>query len=202
VSLEALAEAAPTGTASAVDPAGTVSPSPGPVELADPPGAADPAAADPVPPPPATDPAGRPHPATTIEESPAATSQAPAPDPYPDLPASEFPIEANLAQAAALYARGGLLVLDAREPEEFAEGHIRGAVSTPYNVLAGDPEGFARIAGDPRPILAYCGGGNCEVSMDLAFEILRAGHSRVLVLMDGFPAWEEGGHPVSRGETP
>lgn len=121
---------------------------------------------------------------------------------YSDLPESEYPIEIRVAQAKKFYERGGLLVLDAREHEEYLEGHVRGALSAPVDEVVADLDWLDRTAADPRPIMVYCGGGDCEISLDLALEITRSGHRRVLVLLDGYGGWEEAGQPVSRGEAP
>jgi len=118
---------------------------------------------------------------------------------YADIPTSEFPIEITLAEGKAFWDRGGLLVLDAREADEYGEGHIRGAELAPMDQVVGDLEWLDRMAAEPRPIMVYCGGGDCELSLDLAFAINESGHRRVLVLTDGYPAWEEAGYPVVKG---
>ncbi len=143
----------------------------------------------------------------------AASIAAPAADPpepqenpgrdlYPDLPGADLPITVTLAQAREFYDRRGLLVLDAREMEEYGEGHIEGAEPAPYDDKVGDGDWMEKTARDPRPILVYCSGGDCELSHDLAIEICRSGHRRVLILTDGYLGWEEAGHPVAKGAQP
>jgi rhodanese-related sulfurtransferase len=122
----------------------------------------------------------------------------PARDLYADLPKSEYLMEVGLARAKSLYDRGGLLVLDAREKADYDAGHIAGAESAPYDDVVGELSWLERLGSDPRPILAYCDGGECELSHDLASELTRAGHRRVMVLKDGYPAWEEAGYPVEK----
>jgi rhodanese-related sulfurtransferase len=139
-------------------------------------------------------------PAVPIGQAP--TSKPAQKNLYADVPPSEYLIEVGLAKAKELYDRGGLLVLDAREKAEFEEGHIRGAVSAPYDDVAGDLAWLERLGADTRPILCYCGGGECELSHDLGSELTRAGHRKVLVLKDGYPAWEEAGYPVEKGGAP
>ena len=142
---------------------------------------------------------------TTMETTPQTgdgKSPPPSRDLYRDIPESEFPIQVGLAKAKELYDRGGLLVLDAREPEEFAEGHVAGAVSAPADYITGDVDWMDKTAADKRPILVYCGGGDCELSLTLGFELAKTGHPKVLIYEDGFPAWEEAGYPVETGEMP
>jgi len=120
---------------------------------------------------------------------------------YADIPTSEFPIEIKLEEGKKFYDRGGLLVLDARDKDEYDEGHIKGAESAPMDDVVGDLDWLDRMANEPRPIMVYCGGGDCELSLDLAFAINEAGHRKVLVLTDGYPAWKDAGYPVAMGET-
>jgi rhodanese-related sulfurtransferase len=122
-------------------------------------------------------------------------------DLYPDIPQSVNMMEVGLAKAKAFYDRGGLLILDARDAVDFADGHIKGAVSAPYDDVVGDPDLMTKYAQDPRPILCYCSGGECELSMDLGEELTRTGHRRVLVLKEGYPGWKDAGYPVVEGDS-
>ena len=49
-----------------------------------------------------------------------------------------------------------------------------------------------------RPIITYCGTG-CEVSLELAAELIYAGQQRVAVYTGGFPEWRDSGNPVELG---
>jgi rhodanese-related sulfurtransferase len=126
----------------------------------------------------------------------------PTPDLYADIPESQFPIEIGLAKVKEFYDRRGLLILDAREPDEFAEGHLQGAMSAPADAMMGDVDWLDATAKDPRPIMIYCDGGDCELSLNLGFELTQSGHRKVLVFTDGFLAWKEAGYPTETGETP
>jgi rhodanese-related sulfurtransferase len=121
---------------------------------------------------------------------------------YADIPESEYPIEISTAQAKDFYDRGGLLVLDAREHEDYAGGHIKGALAAPADEMVGDIDWLDKTSVDPRPILVYCDGGDCEVSLNLGFELCQSGHRKILVYKDGYEAWSKAGHPISTGETP
>lgn len=123
-------------------------------------------------------------------------------DAYSDIPESEYPIEIHLEKAKEFYDRGGLLVLDARDLSEYEEGHITGAQSAPTDQMMADLDWMEATAKDPRPIMVYCSGGDCELSMTLGFEIAHTGHRRVLVFEDGYPAWQEAGYPTSTGDKP
>lgn len=91
--------------------------------------------------------------------------------------------------------RGDVLVLDVRPPEEFAAGHIAGAVSVPLEELE-DRLDALPAEGE---IVAYCRGPYCLLA-SRALELLRANGFRARRLEDGFPEWRLAGLPVAVGE--
>lgn len=118
----------------------------------------------------------------------------------PQIPEIDRPIEAGLSQVKRFFDAEAALFVDAREAEEYGEGHIRGAVSIPYDVAAGEPQLLESLDSRGGPIVVYCGGGACELSMNLAYELIYAGHRRVLIYTGGYPEWVEAGYPVASGE--
>lgn len=89
---------------------------------------------------------------------------------------------------------GTVTVLDVRPPDEYAMGHLRGAVSVPLRELE------ARLADfDPsQEIVAYCRSHYCVLSYE-AVAALRARGFKVRRLEDGFPEWRAAGLPVATG---
>lgn len=89
---------------------------------------------------------------------------------------------------------GSVTVLDVRPADEFAEGHLPGAVNVPL----GDLE--ARLAElDPgQEIVAYCRGPYCVLSYE-AVASLRAHGFTAHRLEDGLPEWRAAGRPVEAG---
>lgn len=88
--------------------------------------------------------------------------------------------------------REGLVtVLDVRPPDEFATGHLPGAVNVPLGELE------RRLADiDPEhDIVAYCRGPWCVLSFE-AVAALRARGFKVRRLEDGWPEWKAAGLPV------
>lgn len=89
-------------------------------------------------------------------------------------------------------ARAGLVtVIDVRPPEEFAAGHIPGAVNVPLEELE------ARLQALPgeREVIAYCRGPHCVLAFD-AVARLREHGIRARRLQGGFPEWLLAGLPV------
>ncbi|MCF7985202.1 MAG: metalloregulator ArsR/SmtB family transcription factor [Thiohalocapsa sp.] len=91
-------------------------------------------------------------------------------------------------------ARDGLVtVLDVRPAEEYAQGHIPGALNIPLERLR---ERIAELPVD-RQIVAYCRGPWCVLSFD-AVAGLRAAGFDARRLEDGLPEWRRAGLPVVR----
>jgi rhodanese-related sulfurtransferase len=88
--------------------------------------------------------------------------------------------------------RAGLVtVLDVRPPEEYAFGHVPGAVNVPLSELESHLQQF-----DPRQeVVAYCRGPHCVLAFD-AVEKLRQKGFNAHRLEDGFPEWKASGLPV------
>ena len=86
---------------------------------------------------------------------------------------------------------GDVVVLDVRPPDEFAEGHLPGAVNIPPDELE------ARLAElDPAlEIVAYCRGPFCVYSVDAVVN-LRARGFKARRLEEGLPEWRAAGLPV------
>jgi rhodanese-related sulfurtransferase len=86
---------------------------------------------------------------------------------------------------------GLVTVLDVRPTEEFAAGHLPGAVNIPVDDLA------RRLTKLPktREVIAYCRGPYCLLSVD-AVALLRKKGFKARRLEDGFPEWKASGLPV------
>lgn len=86
------------------------------------------------------------------------------------------------------------VILDVRTPEEFAEGHLSGAVN--MNVLA--PDFAARLATLERgkTYLVYCRTGNRSTKAVQAME--RLGFRSLHHMFEGILAWQKKGLPVSQ----
>lgn len=94
--------------------------------------------------------------------------------------------------------RDGLVtVLDVRPEDEFALGHVPGAVNIP---LADLHRRLADLSPD-QEIVAYCRGTYCVLSFE-AVAALRAKGFKVRRLQDGFPEWRVAGLPIETGPTP
>lgn len=105
--------------------------------------------------------------------------------------------EAEPVEMDELLERAGskrVVVLDTRPPNEYAAGHIAGALSMPVDDLQRQ---LRRLPKD-KEYVAYCRGPYC-VYADRAIEILKSHGRRARRLREGFPEWRAGGYPVDTG---
>jgi rhodanese-related sulfurtransferase/DNA-binding transcriptional ArsR family regulator len=92
-------------------------------------------------------------------------------------------------------AKQGLVtVLDVRPPEEYAQGHIRGAINVPVTELK------KRLDTIPagQEVVAYCRGPYCLLAYE-AVQVLRKKGIKARRLEDGYPEWRLHGLPVEKG---
>jgi rhodanese-related sulfurtransferase/DNA-binding transcriptional ArsR family regulator len=87
--------------------------------------------------------------------------------------------------------QGLVTVLDVRPPEEYAQGHIRGALNVPVAELK------KRLHQIPagQEVVAYCRGPYCLLAYE-AVRVLRKQGIQARRLEDGYPEWKSAGLPV------
>ncbi|MEC7797859.1 MAG: rhodanese-like domain-containing protein [Pseudomonadota bacterium] len=101
--------------------------------------------------------------------------------------------EIGPAELKALLDQGQALVIDVREPGEFAAEHIAGAVNLPLSSF--DP---ARLpAANGKTVILQCAGGKRSgMALDRCAEAQAAIDTH---LAGGLGAWKSAGLPVERG---
>lgn len=87
--------------------------------------------------------------------------------------------------------KGLVVVLDVRPPEEFAAGHLPGAINIPIQEL----EKRLKELPKRQEVIAYCRGPYCLMSYDAVF-LLRKKGRKARRLEAGLPEWRAAGFPV------
>jgi sulfur-carrier protein adenylyltransferase/sulfurtransferase len=95
------------------------------------------------------------------------------------------------AQARELVEEGEAAVVDVRERDEWAEGHLPRAVLIPRGNLESRIEGA--VPDKSHPVLLYCASGNRSAFAAKTLEEL--GYENVLSLAGGFTDWKRNGFP-------
>jgi rhodanese-related sulfurtransferase len=131
------------------------------------------------------------------QETETPSNKTPSDPPPPTAPAAR---EINSEVALTVFNEKKALFIDARPAEEFAKGHIPDAI----NVYANDfqqhiPELLQLQAkrGADAPVVAYCGGGLCELSHELAQQLVTLGFRRVFVYTGGTQEWTKLDYPFT-----
>lgn len=106
------------------------------------------------------------------------------------LPAERVPLVAPWDLASHLRGPDGPVVLDVRQDDEWADGHIPGAVHVENGRLPWDDLPLPR----DRPIVVHCHSGN-RSSSGISV-LLRRGYKDVSMLDGGFAAWSSSGFAV------
>ncbi len=110
----------------------------------------------------------------------------------------------NAVQAKALFDKGAVFV-DSRVAAEYAEKHIKGAISVVYKeihkkVAKLDPKDSVDMSKLPadksKALVFYCNGSPCWRGYKGADAAIKAGYKQVNWFRDGLPAWESKGFPT------
>ena len=111
--------------------------------------------------------------------------------------ASQPPTPVDVIELDAAYAayQAGARFIDAREPAEWLEGHIAGAVHRPVGALEQQPE--VAVARD-KPVVTYCAAGPRAARAGAA--LAANGYRDVRALQSGYGDWAAAGYPVEQPE--
>ena len=88
---------------------------------------------------------------------------------------------------------GDVVIVDVRPTNEFATGHVDGALNIPLPELATRLEELPRDA----TVVAYCRGPYCVMAATAVTQLRGAGH-HALRMEGGYPQWRDSGRPTSR----
>jgi rhodanese-related sulfurtransferase len=116
----------------------------------------------------------------------------------------------TLAETEDLFAQRtqgaeGLLFIDSRGDDDFAAGHIPGALSIPLGRVkrSGNTDTGTELTGtlefpDAQTLIVYCEGGDCQTSIALAKIIHDKGYMDIRIFIGGWAEWSAAGLPEER----
>lgn len=144
-------------------------------------------------------------------DTPVPTEAPVAEAPAEEAPAASFDLTAVVGDFAANIPDGwmnvgklddvkaaieaGAYLIDVREPNEYAEGHIPGAVNIPIRTLA---QNLDKVPTD-QPVLVYCASGHRAGMATAALREL--GYDNVRAFSGGWKAWSGANEAVSTEAT-
>jgi rhodanese-related sulfurtransferase len=96
----------------------------------------------------------------------------------------------HLALAYDHFLSRRFLFVDAREPEEYEDGHIRGAINLPFDSFDDHWPDVEPLMPADTPIVVYCSGTECESSLHLARLLEEEfGYEHVEIFFGGWRGW-------------
>jgi sulfur-carrier protein adenylyltransferase/sulfurtransferase len=107
------------------------------------------------------------------------------------LSAAKSQITEIETEDAAARIAAGATVLDVREPDEFDQGALAGAIHIPRGHLEAQIEN--RVSDKNKPVVVYCAGG--VRSAFAAKTMQELGYTDVLSMAGGFGRWKDEGRP-------
>ena len=103
-------------------------------------------------------------------------------------------------EAQGLLGRPDVVFVDVRESQEYAQGHVPGAVHAPRGFLEfiADPESpmHKPELGSGKRLIVYCASGGRSALASKALQDM--GVPNITNLAGGFNAWSQGGGKVER----
>lgn len=107
-----------------------------------------------------------------------------------------------LAGARARVEEAAPVVFDARDPDQYAAGHLPHARNLPVGDADRRIGDYASLLTPLTPILVYCGGADCGDALELAVKLREYGFKDLTLYPGGFAEWTEYGGAVRTGGQP
>ncbi len=110
----------------------------------------------------------------------------------------------GLDQFRSALAGKSTLIFDARPSSFYQQGHVPGALNLARDDFAHDYRQLDSVLKDAqdKPIIVYCGGGDCHDSRLVANALVTLGYDDVSVFTGGWQEWSARNLPVATGSNP
>ena len=100
----------------------------------------------------------------------------------------------TLKQAYSLFEQDAFFI-DARDYVEYEIGHIRGAITLPYQEFDKYKSVLESISKD-TPLVTYCDGRDCDLSILLGDKLFEMGYKKVYIFFGGWIDWQQNDYPI------
>lgn len=107
-------------------------------------------------------------------------------------PFDTFPVDTiDLGEFRQVVVSKSALILDARSPVFYRQGHVPGALNLSRDQFGHDYVRLQPILKEAKdhPIVVYCSGGACHDSKMVAQALTSLGFSRVQIFLGGWESW-------------
>ncbi|MCH7764281.1 MAG: rhodanese-like domain-containing protein [Candidatus Marinimicrobia bacterium] len=103
------------------------------------------------------------------------------------------PVAITLTQAKELFDQG-VIFIDARDDEYFADGHIKNAWNSGFFMELMFRLDSLQSRNDP--VVVYCSDDECGSSEELAYDLYNEGFNKLMVFQGGWIEWTGIGYPI------
>ncbi|MEW6138092.1 MAG: rhodanese-like domain-containing protein [Thermodesulfobacteriota bacterium] len=107
----------------------------------------------------------------------------------------------DVNEARKLYDDGQTVFVDARNQQDYAKGSVRGSVFLSPDDVHERFIGVQGLLPEDSRIVLYCYGPECDMAERVAEFLGQVGYRKMMIMTDGFAAWERAGYPVTRPST-
>ena len=94
------------------------------------------------------------------------------------------------------------ITFDARIPEQYAAGHLPGALNLPLEDVERQLVAHAARLHLDTPVLVYCGGADCTDALELALKLRSLGFTDLTLYPGGYAEWVQYGGATRAGDAP
>lgn len=119
----------------------------------------------------------------------------------PKVRANSVGTPISVTQAYQQWKLGTAVFLDAREPADYAAGHIANALNLPAQSFSSHFGAIAPMLTPASELIVYCDGIECELSHRVAGELRRLGYTNLQLVLNGWSQWSSSGFPRSSEEV-
>ncbi|MGC8657693.1 MAG: rhodanese-like domain-containing protein [Desulfomonilaceae bacterium] len=91
--------------------------------------------------------------------------------------------------------------VDARSQKDYMKGHIQGAISLPSDEKEQKFATIEPLLPQNGRLILYCHGPDCDMAEKDASFLFDFGYSNLMIMTDGYPAWEQNGFPVEKPDN-
>jgi len=101
----------------------------------------------------------------------------------------------SIDELKALMEKNAVLVIDVRDPDSFAKGHIPGSVNVDYTMVFKEA---GRFKGETRTIVTYCACAREMTSARAAVDLAEKGIPGAKALVGGWDEWVQRGEKIEK----
>jgi len=105
----------------------------------------------------------------------------------------------HLEQAYTLFNKG-VTFIDARDESDYVAGHIKNSINIPFEDFDNHKQKLDQLPKD-KPIVTYCAGTECDLSILLGNLLFKDGYKQVYVFFGGWVDWSNANYPIEKSNT-